>query len=291
PGAPAPSTRPAPRPRNARADGPVQGVRKDEAAWGETSRGGGTSAYRDNAGESSLAQPHATPEVLEPRVSSEGGVLRFAADRGRQIDIVLLECSPQPGYGLLTLVELDVLASEGGRWNVSVLRSRPQQLKGSGGPEQARRGVAGAAPATPHETRVCGVAPLPCARSQLLNGRIVGSLPGECLRKLIVGRRINRVERQLLFELRGRVRRTTGAREDPAQLVREMAGQRVQLDGPAHLRLGFVEASERPEIHAEQVVRLGVGRIERDRAVIQRLGGGPAPMVARRRLGDERLGE
>ena len=47
-----------------------------------------------------------------------------------------------------------------------------------------------------------------------------------------------------------------------------MAGQRVQLDGPAHLRLGLLKASECPEIDAEQVVRLGVGRIERDRAVI-----------------------
>src|SRR5437870_13698132 len=33
PGAPAPSTRPAQRPRNARADGPVRGARKDAAAW------------------------------------------------------------------------------------------------------------------------------------------------------------------------------------------------------------------------------------------------------------------
>ena len=106
-----------------------------------------------------------------------------------------------------------------------------------------------------------------------------------------MGRRIDRVERQLLLELLGRVRRTTRAREDPGQLVREMARQRVQLDGPPHLRLGLLEASERTEIDAEQVVRLGVGRIERDRAVIQRLGSGPAPMVAGRRLGDERLRE
>src|SRR5439155_5178732 len=125
---------------------------------------------------------------------------------------------------LLTPTELDVLAGEGDRRNVSTPRARAQALEGPGGAEQARRGVAGAAPATVHETRVCGIAPLACARSKFLNGRVVGSLAGEDFRELVVGRRIDRVEGQLLLELHGRVRRTTGAREDSAQLVREMAG-------------------------------------------------------------------
>src|SRR6267154_280003 len=82
-----------------------------------------------------LSQPHATPEILERWVSPERRVLGFAANRRRQIDIALLERSPQPGHGLLTLAEYDVLASEGDRWNESALRSRPQPLEGSGGPE------------------------------------------------------------------------------------------------------------------------------------------------------------
>src|SRR5438132_1169848 len=84
---------------------------------------------------SRLSQPHATPEIPKPRVSPERGVLGFAANRRRQIDIALLERSPQPGHRLLTLAEYDVLASEGDRWNESALRSRPQPLEGSGGPE------------------------------------------------------------------------------------------------------------------------------------------------------------
>src|SRR5436309_14910020 len=100
------------------------------------------------------------PEILKPRVSPKGGVFRFAANRRRQINIALPERSPQPGHGLLTLAELDVLAGEGDRRNVSTLRARAQALEGPGGPEDARRGVAGAAPAPTEETPDCGVAPL-----------------------------------------------------------------------------------------------------------------------------------
>src|SRR5256885_359070 len=100
------------------------------------------------------------PEILKPRVSPKGGVFRFAANRRRQINIALPERSPQPGHGLLTLAELDVLAGEGDRRNVSTLRARAQALEGPGGPEEARRGVAGAAPAPTDETPECGVAPL-----------------------------------------------------------------------------------------------------------------------------------
>src|SRR2546430_17353514 len=81
------------------------------------------------------SQPHATAEIPKPLVSPERGVLGFAANRRRQIDIALLERSPQPGHRLLTLPEHDVLASEGDRWNESALRSRPRPLEGSGGPE------------------------------------------------------------------------------------------------------------------------------------------------------------
>src|SRR5436190_19656514 len=102
---------------------------------GEGSRGGVASAYLRNATDTRLLQPHATAEVPKPRVSPERGVLGFAAHRRRQIDIALVERSPQPGHGLLTLAEYDVLASEGDRWNESALRSRPQPLEGSGGPE------------------------------------------------------------------------------------------------------------------------------------------------------------
>ena len=109
---------------------------------------------------SRLSQPHATAEISKPRVSPERGVLRLAANRRRQIDIALLERSPQPGHGLLTLAEEDVLASEGGWWNETALRSLPQPLEGSGGAEHARRRVAGAPPAPADETLVCGVAPL-----------------------------------------------------------------------------------------------------------------------------------
>src|SRR5213083_3354257 len=118
------------------------------------------------------------PEILKPRVSPKGGIFRFAANRRRQINIALPERSPQPGHGLLTLAELDVLAGEGDRRNVSTPRARAQALEGPGGPEQARRGVARTAPATLHETRVRGIAPLTCARSKFLNGRVVGSLAG-----------------------------------------------------------------------------------------------------------------
>src|SRR5204863_2186174 len=155
------------------------------------------------------SQPHATAGIPKPRVSAERAVLRFAANRRRQIDIALLERSPQPGHGLLTLAEYDVLAGEGDRWNESAFRSRPQPLEGSGGSEHARRGVAGAAPAPTDETPECGVAPLAGARRKLVQGCVVVSLAGEGLRELIVGRRINRVERELLRELHSRVCRTT----------------------------------------------------------------------------------
>jgi len=70
PGAPAPSTRPAQRPRNARADGHVRGARKRRSGMGEASRSGVASAYPDNAGQSPLSQPHATAESPKPRVKS-----------------------------------------------------------------------------------------------------------------------------------------------------------------------------------------------------------------------------
>src|SRR4029077_5341811 len=176
---------------------------------------------------SALPQSHATTEIPKPRISPERGVLRFAAKRGRQIDIAILERSPQPSYGLLTLAEEDVLASESGRWNESALRSHPQPLEGSRGREPARCCVAGAPPATLDETLVCGVAQLPGAGRKLVQCRVVVSLAGEGLRELIVGRRINRIERQLLLELRRCVRRTTRTRQNPAQLIREVAGQWV----------------------------------------------------------------
>src|SRR2546429_3773066 len=74
------------------------------------------------------------------------------------------------------------------------------------------------------EAPVSGIPPLAGARRELVDGRVIISLAGEGLRELIVGRRINRVERQLLRELHSRVCRTTRARQDPPQLIREMAG-------------------------------------------------------------------
>src|SRR5436190_15410922 len=159
----------------------------------------------------------------------------------------------QRGQGRSAPAELDVLAGEGDRRNVSALGADAQALERPGGSEPARGSVAVIAPVPLDETRVCGVAPLARARRQLVNGRVVCSLPGEDFCELVVGRWIDRVDRQLLLELRGRVRRTTRAREDPGQLVPEMARQRVQLHGNAHLRLGLLEASERPQIDTEEV--------------------------------------
>src|SRR5437667_3106964 len=159
------------------------------------------------------------PEILKPRVSPKGGVFRFAANRRRQINIALPERSPQPGHGLLTQAELDVLAGEGDRRNVSTLRA--QALEGPGGPEEARRGVAGAAPAPTDETPECGVAPLAGAPRQPVEGRVIVALAGKHLREVIVGRRIDRLDRELLRELHSRVRRTSRARDDPAKLIRD----------------------------------------------------------------------
>src|SRR5438445_6899879 len=83
------------------------------------------------------------------------------------------------------------------------------------------------------EAPVSGIPPLAGARRELVDGRVIISLAGEGLRELIVGRRINRVERQLLCELHSRVCRTTCARQDTTQLILEMSGQWIQLDGPA----------------------------------------------------------
>src|SRR5205809_979194 len=141
------------------------------------------------------------------------------------------------------------------------------------------------------EAPVSGIPPLAGARRELGDGRIIISLAGEGLRELIVGRWINRVERQLLCELHSRGCRTTRARQDPTQLIREMAGQWIQLDGPTRLGLGFVEASERPKIDAEHLVRLRVVRIELKSAAKQWFGGRPPPMKARRRLCNERVRE
>src|SRR3989475_11110333 len=105
------------------------------------------------------------------------------------------------------------------------------------------------------EAPVSGIPPLAGARRELVDGRVIISLAGEGLRELIVGRWINRVERQLLCELHSRVCRTTCARQDPTQLIREMAGQWSQLDGPTHLRPGFGGASERPKIDAAHLGR------------------------------------
>src|SRR5256886_13472369 len=112
------------------------------------------------------------------------------------------------------------------------------------------------------EAPLSGIPPLAGARRELVDGRVIISLAGEGLRELIVGRWINRVERQLLCELHSRVCRTTCARQDPTQLIREMAGQWIQLDGPTHLGLGFVEGSEGPKIEAEKLVRLPAVRIQ-----------------------------
>src|SRR2546427_5616897 len=119
------------------------------------------------------------------------------------------------------------------------------------------------------EAPVSGIPPLAGAGRELVDGRVIISLAGEGLRELIVGRRINRVERQLLRELHSRVCRTTRARQDPTQLIREMAGQWIQLDGPTHLGLGFVEVSEGPKIDAEHLVRLRGVRIQLERAAKQ----------------------
>src|SRR5437016_6456958 len=108
------------------------------------------------------------------------------------------------------------------------------------------------------EAPVSGIPPLAGARRELVDGRVIVSLAGEGLRELIVGRRINRVERELLRELLSRVCRTTRARQDPGQLIGKMAGQRIQLDGSVHLGLGFVEASEGPKVDTEHLVRLRV---------------------------------
>src|SRR2546427_12143035 len=141
------------------------------------------------------------------------------------------------------------------------------------------------------EAPVSGIPPLAGAGRELYQGRVIVALAGEGLRELIVGRRINRVERQLLRELHRRVCRTTRARQDPTQLIREMAGQWIQLDGPTHLGLGLVEASEGPKIDAEHLVRLRVVRIQLESAAKQRFGGRPPPMKARRRLCNERVRE
>src|SRR2546428_13054922 len=82
------------------------------------------------------------------------------------------------------------------------------------------------------EAPVSGIPPLAGARRELVDGRVIISLAGEGLRELIVGRWINRVERQLLCELHSRVCRTTCARQDPTQLIREMAGQWIHPHGP-----------------------------------------------------------
>src|SRR3989454_6062652 len=70
-----------------------------------------------------------------------------------------------------------------------------------------------------------------------------------------------------------------------------MTGQWIQLDGPTHLGLGFVEASEGAKIDAEHLVRLRVVRIELKSAAKQWFGGRPPPMKARRRLCNERVRE
>src|SRR5256885_11178610 len=111
------------------------------------------------------------------------------------------------------------------------------------------------------EAPVSGIPPLAGARRELVDGRVIISLAGEGLRELIVGRRIDRVERELLRELLSRVCRTTRARQDPTQLIREMAGQWIQLDGPTHLGLRFVKMSEGPQIDAAHLVRLPGGPI------------------------------
>src|SRR2546425_1767251 len=98
------------------------------------------------------------------------------------------------------------------------------------------------------EAPVSGIPPLAGARRELVDGRVIISLAGEGLRELIVGRRINRVERQLLRELHRRVRRTTCARPDPTQLIREMAGQWIPLGGPTQFGPAFVEASRGPQV-------------------------------------------
>src|SRR2546427_10056723 len=97
------------------------------------------------------------------------------------------------------------------------------------------------------EAPVSGIPPLAGARRELVDGRVIVSLAGEGLRELIVGRRINRVERQLLRELHSRVCRTTRARQDPTQLIREMAGPAVHPRGPTDPRLRLRAASRRPK--------------------------------------------
>src|SRR5256885_15456039 len=97
------------------------------------------------------------------------------------------------------------------------------------------------------EAPVSGIPPLAGARRELVDGRVIISLAGEGLRELIVGRRINRVERQLLCELHSRVCRTTCARQDPTQLIREMAGPWVHAHRPTPPRPGVVARVRGPE--------------------------------------------
>ena len=74
-------------------------------------------------------------EILKSWISPERGVFRFTADGRRQVDIALLERSPQPRHGFLALAQYDVLASEGGRWNESAFRSQQKPGEGSPSPE------------------------------------------------------------------------------------------------------------------------------------------------------------
>src|SRR2546425_12276880 len=90
------------------------------------------------------------------------------------------------------------------------------------------------------EAPVSGIPPLAGAPRELVDGRVIVSLAGEGLRELIVGRRGNRVERKLLRELGGRVCRATRARQEPNQLIREMAGRGVQRAGPTRLAPGLL---------------------------------------------------